>query len=294
MIYMLVELFLVIGGVSWCVYCIIMRDYETELFKKRFLGFIPIVLAVLISCLAIVPSNTVGVLYSPINGTSETTLQEGIHFKLPFDIVYEIETIVQERTSDNVSVQTKDAQFVNMSINVKYQVSKENAFVVYKGYKTLEKLNENIITNYAQTALNEVCTQYNVIDLLGEKRNEIVNQTVSLLADKYAVEGVTLKEITIKDIDAGEQIEKAISDEAVAKKAVETAKQLQEKSKTEAETKLIEAEGEARANAVKTKQLTSKILLEQWITKWNGILPTVSGSDSNIIDISELLKDVTE
>lgn len=91
-------------------------------------------------------------------------------------------------------------------------------------------------------------------------------------------------------MDAGDEIEKAIKAEAVAKKAVETAKQNKEKAKTEAETKLIQAQGEAKANAVKTKALTDKVLLEQWIEKWNGILPTVSGSDSNMIDISELLK----
>ena len=59
--------------------------------------------------------------------------------------------------------------------------------------------------------------------------------------------------------------------------------------KDEAETKLIQAEGEAKANAVKTKALTNKVLLEQWIEKWDGKLPTVSGDD-NMIDISKLLK----
>ena len=64
------------------------------------------------------------------------------------------------------------------------------------------------------------------------------------------------------------------------------AKQNKEKAKTEAETKLIKAQGDAKANAVKTKALTDKVLLEQWISKWNGILPLVSGSEGNMIDIS--------
>ena len=147
--------------------------------------------------------------------------------------------------------------------------SKSNAFKVYKQYKTMDALKENIIGNYAQNAMNEVCSNYNIIDLLGDKRNEIINKATDILKQDLEKEGVTLKMLTIKDLDAGKKIEKAISDEAVAKKQVETAKQKQEKARTEAETKLIEAEGEANANAVKTKALTPEVLQEQWINKWD-------------------------
>ncbi len=270
-------------------------DLEEEKFNNNpnkliIAGLICFAIFIVSSCVAVVPANTVGVKYSSLNGTSEKTLNEGIHFVTPFvDKIYEIDTTIQERTDEGVSVQTKDAQWVKMEVNVKYQVSKENAFKVYKGYKTLSNLNKNIIGNYAQDALNEVCSEYNVIDILGEKRNEILMKTNEILKHKYLVEGVDLKSLTIKDVDAGEAIEKAIQDEAVAKKAVETAKQNQEKAKTEAETKLIQAEGEAKANAVKTKELTDKILIEKWISKWNGELPKVS-DEGNMIDISELLK----
>lgn len=241
-------------------------------------------------CISFIPANSVGVRWSIFNGTSENTLNEGIALKGPLDKIYIISTTVQERTDKDVSVQTKDAQWVKMEVNVKYQVSKENAFKVYKGYKTLENLKTNIIGNYAQEALNKICSEYNVIDILGEKRNEVVTRTTELLKDKFLEEGINLKALTIKDVDAGEAIEKAIEDEAIAKKAVETAKQNQEKAKTEAETKLIEAEGEAKANAVKTKELTKEILLEEWIKKWNGELPKVAGEDGVMIDLNDLLK----
>lgn len=258
--------------------------------KKQFLTLIPIALLVLSFSIVVIPANTVGVRYSSINGTSDKTLNEGIHFVVPFvDHVYTIETTVQERTDEGISIQTKDAQWVKVTVNVKYHVDKSNAFKVYKGYKTLDNLNKNIIGNYTQEALNQVCTQYNVIDVLGEKRNAFVEETAKILKEKLAAEGVTLKAVTVKDIDAGEAIEKAISDEAVAKKEVETAKQKQEKAKTEAETKVIEAQGEADANAVLTEQLTPEVLEKMLIEKWNGEMPKVYGSDGNILDISSLL-----
>lgn len=256
---------------------------EFKVNKKCFLSIIPLGLLVFVQSLCVIPSNTVGVKYSALNGTSKNTLKEGVHFVTPFvDKIYKIDTTVQERTDKSVSVQTKDAQWAKMQVNVKYEVSKSNAFKVYKQYKTMDALKENIIGNYAQNAMNEVCSNYNIIDLLGDQRNEIINKASEILRENLEKEGVTLKMLTIKDLDAGEKIEKAISDEAVAKKQVETAKQKQEKARTEAETKLIEAEGEANANAVKTKALTPEVLQEQWINKWDGKLPKVTDGNTMI------------
>lgn len=258
-----------------------MEEYKVN--KKCFLSVIPLGLLVFVQSICVIPSNTVGVKYSALHGTSKNTLKEGVHFVTPFvDKIYKIDTTVQERTDDNVSVQTKDAQWAKMRVNVKYEVSKSNAFKVYKQYKTMDALKDNIIGNYAQNAMNEVCSNYNIIDLLGDKRNEIINKATDILKQNLEKEGVTLKMLTIKDLDAGKKIEKAISDEAVAKKQVETAKQKQEKARTEAETKLIEAEGEANANAVKTKALTPEVLQEQWINKWDGKLPKVTDGNTMI------------
>lgn len=258
-----------------------MEEYKVN--KKCFLSIIPLGLLVFVQSICVIPSNTVGVKYSALNGTSKNTLKEGVHFVTPFvDKIYKIDTTVQERTDESVSVQTKDAQWAKMQVNVKYEVSKSNAFKVYKQYKTMDALKENIIGNYAQNAMNEVCSKYNIIDLLGDQRNEIINKASEILRENLEKEGVTLKMLTIKDLDAGEKIEKAISDEAVAKKQVETAKQKQEKARTEAETKLIEAEGEANANAVKTKALTPEVLQEQWINKWDGKLPKVTDGNTMI------------
>lgn len=260
-----------------------------KLNKRQLLAIIPLLVALGMNCITFVSANTVGVKYSAFNGTSKETLNEGLHFKTPFDKIYEIDTTVQERSVKAVMVQTNDAQFLTMNINVKYQVTTKDAFKVYKGYKTLDTLNKNIIANYAQQALSEVCTQYNIIDILGDKRNEVIQKSSELLKEKYANEGVTFKSLTVKDMDAGDEIEKAIKDEAVAKKEVETAEQKKQKAQKEAETKLIEAQGEAEANAAKSTQLTDQILKEKIIEKWNGELSKVGGSNGTMFDISSLL-----
>lgn len=257
-----------------------------------------------------IPANSVGIVYSPFGGTQEQTLSEGFHTKNIFDKVYKISTEVQTMTVENLTTQTKDAQFLTSVLDIKYRVNTSNAYLVFKQFRTLKNMSENLIVPTTQRVLEHVTTQYNVIDILGEKRNVIYSELESALSEEFAKYGVEFYSISITDMDAGESLEAAITAEAVAKKAVETAEQNLLKTETEAkqksvqakaeqeaasikaETKLIEAEAEKKANELLNQSLTEDILRMEWIEKWNGQMPTYySGSDdgmSVILNSSEM------
>lgn len=190
---------------------------------------------------------------------------------------------------EGVSIQTKNGQYVTAEINIKYQIEAENAYKVYKNYRTLDNLHINLMANITQRTLEEVTTKYNVIELLGEKKNEVVIEAENLLKERLKSEGVNFVMLTLKDIDAGEEIENAIKNGAVVKQETEIAEQNKIKAEKIAATKIIEAEAEAKANEIKNNQLSDKILEEKFIEKWNGELPKVMGSDGNILDISSIL-----
>lgn len=270
-------------------------DFQERVFTKSLkevlltIG-VPFIILILSLCIVYVPSNNVGIRWSAFTGTSEKTLNEGITFKSPIDKIYFIPTTVEERTIKKVNVQTKDAQFVTAEVNVKFRVNQKDAFKVYKRYTTLDNLKANIISNYAQKSIETVVTQYNVIDTLGAKKNEIYALATKNLEKMLKGEGVELVQLTIKDMNAGDEIEKAIADEAVAKKKVETAEQNRLKAKKDAETKIIKAKADADANKILQKQLTNKILIQQWIEKWNGEVPKVSGDGKTMINLEDLIK----
>lgn len=248
-----------------------------------------------------IPANSVGIVYSPFGGTQEQTLSEGFHSKNVFDKVYKISTEVQTMTVENLTTQTKDAQFLNSVLDIKYRVNTSNAYLVFKQFRTLKNMSENLIVPTTQRVLEHVTTHYNVIDILGEKRNTIYSELESALSEEFSKYGVEFYSISITDMDAGEALEQAITDEAVAKKAVETAEQNLLKAETEAkqksvqaqaeqdaakikaETKLIEAEAEKKANELLNQSLTDTVLQMEWIEKWNGQMPTYySGSDDGM------------
>lgn len=265
-----------------------------------FLLFIP-------AFVAKVPANSVGIVYSPFTGTSEEVLSEGFHAKNPFERIYKISTEVQTMTVTNLTTQTKDSQYVNSTLDIKFRVSTSDAYLVYKQYKTLQNMSNSLIVPTTQRVLELITTKYNVMNILGESRADIYTELEYALTDELAQYGVEFYSISITDMDAGEAIESAITAEAVAKKAVETAEQELLKTQTEAkkraveaqaeqdaakiaaETLKIKAEAEKDANTLLTKSLTESILIQQFIEKWDGKLPAYYGgtSDGLILDMPE-------
>ena len=230
-----------------------------------------------------IPANHVGIVYSPFGGTKEITLSEGFHKKSPLDKIYKISTETKTTKVKDLTTQTKDAQYVTSILDIKYKVNNANAFKVFKQFKTLKNMSENLIVPATQRVLENITTKYNVIDILGEKRSEIYIELDKGLKEEFTKYGVEFVTISIIDMDAGKKLEAAITAEAVAKKEVETAEQNLEKAKKEAEKNIVEAEAEKKVNELRNKSLSDKVLQQMWIEKWNGKLPTYYGGDANMM-----------
>lgn len=248
-----------------------------------------------------IPANHVGIVYSPFGGTKTETMSEGLKTKNIFNKVYKLSTETQTAKVKDLTTQTMDAQFLNSELNIKYKVNPSNAYMIFKQYKTLKKMSSDLIVPTTQRVLELVTTNYNIIDILGAKRSEVYAELDKKLTEEFAKYGVEFVSISITDMDAGEALEKAISDEAVAKKAVETAEQNllkaeteakqksvqaqaeQDAARIEAETKIIKAEADNRANELLNKSMSDKILEKLWIEKWDGKMPTYYGGDGGLM-----------
>lgn len=274
--------------------------------KTQFLSLLAL-LILIPGCVTRVPANSVGIKYSAFTGTSENTIPEGIHTKNIFDKIYNISTEVQTVTVDGMTSQTKDAQYVTSKLDVKYRVNQTNAYVVFKQFRTLKNLSEQMISPTVQRVLELVTVKYNVIDILGEERGAVYQELEKNLSEEFDKYGIQFCSVSIVDMDAGDAIENAITAEAVAKKAVETAEQElrrtqteakqksvqaqadQDAAKIQAETKIIQAEAEKKSNDLITSSLTKELLNRQWISKWDGKVPTYYGGNEPglLINIEE-------
>lgn len=256
-------------------------EYEWKLNKKQFLSPLGL-LIILFGCFTNIGANTVGIVYDPFNGgIQSTTLTEGYKTKSPLTKIYKISTKVVELNFENLNVQSQDSQWLNTQLQVQVRIDKSKAFDYFKKYgdKSLEDIS-TIISNTIKKELESVTIKYNITDILGSKRDEIVNDTLVLVQEELIKDGILVERIVLIDTDAGQAIETAIANEAVAKKEVDTAEYKKQKAELEGEAKVIEAQKEKEANELINKTLTNEIIIEKFIEKWNGQLPTTyAGED---------------
>ncbi|HEL1658046.1 TPA: prohibitin family protein [Streptococcus suis] len=201
-----------------------------------------------------IPANTVGVKVSAFNGVQEKTLQTGYHLKVPFaDKVYKLPTSVQTKIMEAITTQTKDGQWLNTNIDVKYKVNKAEAMTVFTNYTDLENVSNSVVAPAVQRAIESVTGEYDIYEVLGSKRTEVYGKIDQKLKERFAADNLEFVSFTITDQDSGDEIEKAIKDESVKQKQVDSAKQDQEKVKIEAETKKIQAQADADAEVIKAQ-----------------------------------------
>lgn len=257
------------------------EDLEWKLNKKQFLSPLGL-LIVVFGFFTNIGANTVGIVYNPFaGGIQSTTLTEGYKLKNPLTKIYKISTKVVELNFENLNVQSQDSQWLNTQLQVQVRIDKAKAFDYFKKYgdKSLEDIS-TIISNTIKKELESVTIKYNITDILGSKRDEIVNDTLVLVQEELIKDGILVERIVLIDTDAGQAIETAIANEAVAKKEVDTAEYKKQKAELEGEAKVIEAQKEKEANELINKTLTNEIIIEKFIEKWNGQLPTTyAGED---------------
>ena len=210
----------------------------------------------------------------------DTSLSEGLNLKIPYiESIEKINIKVQKYENENaLSTSTKDMQIVdNIKITINYQVDGTKAVDLYKRVGK-EYLN-SIVEPAIQETVKAVMSKYTAEELV-TKRSEISLDINNVLNERIKDYGINSVSTAINNFDFSQAYNEAIEKKAVAEQEVETARNQQEKAKIEAETKTIQAEGEANANKTLEKSLTNEILIQQFLEKWNGQLPTnYAGND---------------
>lgn len=213
-----------------------------------------LVFLLLFGMIKTVGANRVGIEYDPFNGgVQDITLEEGIHFRMPWVKVYNINTVQQELSFEEFSVQTNGSEFAWFIPEVKYKVNRTNAFEVFRNFQGLPS--SSMIRQDVQDAIKTVAESYNIYDILGGEYAELKSEAEALLVAKLAVYGIDLITLNFIDIDAGLQIEAKITErglaqqqQAIEQQLFEAAQIAQQKEQVEAETARIRREEAADAD----------------------------------------------
>jgi regulator of protease activity HflC (stomatin/prohibitin superfamily) len=266
-----------------------------------------------------------GVVYSLNGGLKDKVLGQGLQFVWPWEDVTQYpvstETVYltkghTEGSSDNDSfnINTYDGKSVNVDVVYSYKMESDMLPHIFTKFRrqTHQEIQASYLKTQIKTVMQEVSTNYSVLGVYAEKRGEVTKEMQKLLTDRLVKDGIIIENFSLSDVRPDKETLKSLQAIADAQNRQEFLKREQKNKEQEAINAKIEAEGkkkvaivnaeanaeqtrinaeaQSKANELLTKSLTPAIIQDNWIKRWNGVQPYVSGSNSIVQIPGDLFK----
>ena len=266
-----------------------------------------ILLTLLFNSFVIIPTGYTGV-RSTFGRIDPNTVPNGFNWKVPF--IQKIEQVNNKQQdisfSDRVWSETASRTAIYyQDVTVTYQINPEKSAWIYahvNDYRhTLVSsgLVSSAIKASSKPLADSDATKRSIIEPAAMENIQ------KALDEKYGENVVIINKVVIGNADFDESYNAAIAAKQNAQlaaetqaienqKAIEKAKADAEVKKTqaqaEADAKVIQAQGEADANRIKDASLTTKVLEDKKLEKWDGQLPKYVGNSDGaavMIDLND-------
>jgi regulator of protease activity HflC (stomatin/prohibitin superfamily) len=222
---------------------------------------------------------------------------EGLNFKVPIaERVIKVDVKVQPHPFKEIDASSKEYQIVKMTGMMNFHI--DPSFVNDLYQKVGLDFADKVIDPAFNDFVKEVVPTYPIGEIL-PKREEIRQRAMKKLGDNLSRYHIIVDDIYFANIRFSPEYEGAIEAKQVAQQQVETQKQVlaqreieaQQKvatAKGEAESILVVAQGQAKANDALSRSITPILVQYKGIEKWNGILPQVSGGAVPFINLGKM------
>lgn len=262
-------------------------------------------------CTSTVPAGYVAVQYNMNGGIQDDVLTQGWHIVSPAvkTTLYSVGLEQSYLTAGNKGDSKNDESFfacssegkdIKIDLTFTYQYEAENVVDVFKRFKgqSGNDVRDNFIKPNIVSWTKEVIAKHKVADILGAERGSINIELTDYLAKKFEPYGITVSNVSLINVDVDEETSRAINAKIAAQQNAETqaindqtsintaaakATVMTTEAQAKADALLIEANARAEANSIIQKSITKDILQSEWISKWNGSLPSVTGGGNDNI-----------
>jgi prohibitin 2 len=261
------------------------------------IGFILLVV-VLVASVKIVEAGHRGVLLNFGAVDTSESLNEGIHFVIPFrDDVVQLEVRTQ-KIVENAASASRDLQDVSTQVALNYHVDPDTAQILYQqlGFDYANR----VIAPTIQESVKQVTARFNAENLITNRetvKGEIENQ----IKQRLAAYNIDVETISITEFQFSEQFRRAVESKVEAEqRALQAtndlrrieieAQQAQARAIGEQQANIahaegvrqaaiLQAQGEAEAINIVKAQLTENPRYLEWLKtqRWDGVLPLVTG-----------------
>lgn len=217
-------------------------------------------------------------------------VEPGLYIKLPLlDAVQYFDMRIQKARPDvETKGMSKDLQPVSVGLVVNYRI--ENALKLYQNIGS--DFEHIIIEPFTQESVKAIIAKFTAEDLI-QRRHEAKEMVIAELTERLASRYIQLVDCNFTHFDFSHDFIKAVEDKQIAEQRAKQAKNLTEKVKEEALQARTRSEAEAFALKIKRESVTPELIRLQEIEaqfkaieKWNGVLPSVTGTNTPFISLA--------
>lgn len=263
---------------------------------------VALVVLVLISSITVIPTGYTGV-KATLGQINNKPLNSGLNFKLPF--IQSIEKVNNKQQDtvydDQIWSETRERTAIYYAdVTVTYQINPEKSAWIYANVANYRDnlVSQSLVASGIKSSSKDLSdTDATNRSIIEPKAMENLQKA---LDEKYGENVVIVNKVVIGNADFDDSYNEAIAAKQKAtleaeqqaienQKAIDKAKAEATVTKTtaeaQAEAKVIAAQAEADANKLLEESLTSRILKDKYLDKWDGSLPRYVGGEGSSVMI---------
>lgn len=262
--------------------------------SRRRIGAAAAFALLVVPAVAVTPAGHRSVVFSAAGGCGERERAEGVSLVAPW---VQHATPVDVRTrrfyTDQAFAQSIDLQEITVKLSVNYHVDPARADTLLCG----------VGAEYEQTVVAPAVFQLvkaevglGLAEDFAANRARLATSVQDALTAQLAGYGIVVEYVNIEDAVFDPQFIQAVKEKIVAEQEAEEQANLIEAERAKkdqailqatgrAESTLIEATAQAKANEALAASLSAQLLEWQLLARWNGQLPTFVGGEGNGLGI---------
>jgi regulator of protease activity HflC (stomatin/prohibitin superfamily) len=194
---------------------------------------------------------------------------------------------------ESISFQTADGMTANADIGISYSIDPEKVALIFQTYRRgVEEITDTFLRNMVRDALVKQASNKPIEYVYGAGKAELIAAVQKDVSDQVSPIGIKIDKIywigeirlptvvleSINNKNAATQMAQQRQNEVAQAKA-EADKKIEDARGT-AESILRVAEAQAKANRLLADSLSAEFVQYQAITKWDGVLPKMTGSSA--------------
>ena len=220
------------------------------------------------------------------SAVQDKVLGEGLYFKIPF--IQQVQKMDVKIQKDEVpaSASSKDLQIVTSAIAINYNIDPLAANRIWQ--EVGKDYNQRIIAPAIQEAVKAITAKFTAEELI-IKRELVKEDIKNNLTERLSKHHINVVELNITSFDFSKAFNEAIEAKVTAEQLKLKSERDLERVKIEAEQRVAEADGKAKAIKTEAEALNSnpKVVELRWIEKWDGKTPMYWGGATPFIGLPQ-------